>query len=220
MTGGPGSWADLIAVNPRNRDRLLAIGSEEFERVMYRWLNAYIPKPNESIPGVSDWEFEGIKVPTLIIRGGAKDYDHPPRTSMEVHSLISRSRLIDPPWPEDAWERASEATAAGTVSLRSLGARSARPAGVHRRVLTEAELCSWPERTGAVFAVALGRLGVSRVVPSRVESDQESASRAGKPPLLMGLHLSTVIRMSTFPWSIMAWQYSSQSGCSPLMERK
>jgi 2-hydroxy-6-oxonona-2,4-dienedioate hydrolase len=117
MTGGPGAWADLVAVNPRNRDRLLAIGAQEFERVMNRWLNAFVPKPNEAIPGVSDWEFEGIEVPTLIIRGGAQDYDHPPRTSMEVHSLIKGSRLIDPPLPEDAWERASEATAAGQGHL-------------------------------------------------------------------------------------------------------
>ena len=26
MQGGAGSWADLVAVNPRNADRLLAIG--------------------------------------------------------------------------------------------------------------------------------------------------------------------------------------------------
>jgi pimeloyl-ACP methyl ester carboxylesterase len=117
MTGAAGGWADLIAANPRNRERLLAIGTEEFERVMNRWLDAFIPKPNEAIPGVSDWEFDQIKVPTLIIRGGEKDYDHPPRTSMEVHSLIKGSRLIDPPWPEDAWERGAEARAAGTGDL-------------------------------------------------------------------------------------------------------
>jgi 2-hydroxy-6-oxonona-2,4-dienedioate hydrolase len=117
MTGPAGGWSDLIAANPRNRDRLLAVGSQEFERVMNRWLDAFIPKPNEAIPGVSDWEFEQIKVPTLIIRGGEKDYDHPPRTSMEVHSLIKGSRLIEPPWPEDAWERGAEARAAGTGDL-------------------------------------------------------------------------------------------------------
>jgi 2-hydroxy-6-oxonona-2,4-dienedioate hydrolase len=117
MTGAAGSWADLVAVNPRNRDRLLAIGSEEFERVMNRWLDAFIPKPNEAIPGVPDWEFEAIRCPTLIIRGGEKDYDHPPRTSYEVHALIRGSRLIEPPWPEDAWERASEAAAAGQGSV-------------------------------------------------------------------------------------------------------
>jgi pimeloyl-ACP methyl ester carboxylesterase len=117
MTGPAGGWSDLIAANPRNRDRLLAVGTGEFERVMNRWLDAFIPKPNEAIPGVSDWEFEQIKVPTLIIRGGEKDYDHPPRTSMEVHSLIKGSRLIDPPWPEDAWERGAEARAAGTGDL-------------------------------------------------------------------------------------------------------
>jgi pimeloyl-ACP methyl ester carboxylesterase len=117
MTGAAGSWADLIAVNPRNRDRLRAIGSEEFERVMNRWLDAFIPKPNEAIPGVPDWEFEKIKCPTLIIRGGENDHDHPKRTSFEVHALIKGSRLIEPPWPEDAWEQAVKATTAGTGSL-------------------------------------------------------------------------------------------------------
>lgn len=117
MATGPGSWAALIAANPRNRDRLAAIGTEEFERVMNRWLDAFIPKANEAIPGVPDWEFEKITCPTLIVRGGEKDYDHPKRTSFEVHALIKGSRLIEPPWPEDAWERAGEATGAGTGSL-------------------------------------------------------------------------------------------------------
>lgn len=117
LGGSAGGWCDLVAANPRNRDRLLAIGSEQFEHVMNRWLDAFVPKPNEAIPGVSDWEFEGIDVPTLIVRGGEKDYDHPKRTSFEIHALIRGSRLIEPPWPEDAWERAAEASFAGTGNL-------------------------------------------------------------------------------------------------------
>ena len=59
--------------------------------------------------------FDNIKVPTLIIRGGENDWDHPKRTSLEVSCLIKGSKLIDPPWPEDAWERAGEARASGKV---------------------------------------------------------------------------------------------------------
>jgi 2-hydroxy-6-oxonona-2,4-dienedioate hydrolase len=138
--GGPaGSWSDLVAANPRNKDRLLALGAEEFHRVMNRWLDAFVPKPNEPIPGVPDYEFERIKVPTLIVRGGLGDYDHPKRTSLEVHSLIQGSRLIEPPWPEDAWEQAAKATAAGTGHLFDPWVQAApalldfmagRPAGV------------------------------------------------------------------------------------------
>jgi 2-hydroxy-6-oxonona-2,4-dienedioate hydrolase len=117
MTGPAGSWSDLVAVNPRNKDRLLAVGAEKFERVMNRWLDAFVPKPNEPIPGVPDYEFEQIQAPTLIIRGGAGDFDHPKRTSLEVHCLIKGSRLIEPPWPEDAWEQASAATREGRGSL-------------------------------------------------------------------------------------------------------
>ena len=117
MKGVAGSWSDLCTVNPRNADRLRALGAEQFERVMYRWFDAFIPKPNESMPGLADWEFEQIKVPTLIVRGGVGDIDHPRRTSLEVHSLIKGSRLVEPPWPEDAWEVAAARSHQGQGSL-------------------------------------------------------------------------------------------------------
>lgn len=106
-------WKERIAENPANRDRILAMDADEFLRVMLRWLNAFVPKPGQAIPGVDDELFGDIKVPTLIIRGGENDWDHPKRTSLEVNCLIKASTLIDPPWPEDAWERAGEDRATG-----------------------------------------------------------------------------------------------------------
>jgi 2-hydroxy-6-oxonona-2,4-dienedioate hydrolase len=108
-------WRELIEANPDNEQRILDLDADEFLKVMLRWLNAYVPKPGQTIPGVEDEMFDQIKVPTLIIRGGENDWDHPKRTSLEVSCLIKGSKLIDPPWPEDAWERAGEARAAGKV---------------------------------------------------------------------------------------------------------
>ena len=108
-------WKERIAENPGNSDRILAMDSDEFLRIMLRWLNAFVPKPGQAIPGVDDELFGDIKVPTLIIRGGENDWDHPKRTSLEVNCLIKGSTLIDPPWPEDAWERAGEDRASGKV---------------------------------------------------------------------------------------------------------
>jgi 2-hydroxy-6-oxonona-2,4-dienedioate hydrolase len=110
-------WKALIEANPRNRDRLLSLGREGFFKIMMRWLNAFVPKPGQTIPGVADEQFEKITVPTMIIRGGENDIDHPKSTSMEVHCLIRGSRLVEPPWPEDAWERAMEARAQGNGNL-------------------------------------------------------------------------------------------------------
>ena len=74
---------------------------------MLRWLMAFVTKPGQTLPGVDDYMFDRVTVPTLIIRGGAKDIDHPKRTSLEVSCLIEGAKLIDPPWPEDAWEAAN-----------------------------------------------------------------------------------------------------------------
>jgi pimeloyl-ACP methyl ester carboxylesterase len=112
-----GEWNALIGANPKNRQRILDIGADELQRVMMRWLTPWVPKPGMTIPGVDDWMFDRIQIPTLIIRGGENDVDHPKRTSLEVSCLIKGSKLIEPPWPEDAWERAMEATLAGTGDL-------------------------------------------------------------------------------------------------------
>ncbi|MFA5709203.1 alpha/beta fold hydrolase [Mycolicibacterium sp.] len=101
-------WRERIEQNPANEERFRALDPDEFLKLMLRWLNAYVPKPGQTIPGVVDEMFDNITVPTLIIRGGENDWDHPKRTSFEVHCLIKGSTLIDPPWPEDAWERAGE----------------------------------------------------------------------------------------------------------------
>ena len=101
-------WKERIEANPANRQRFLDLDTDEFLKVMLRWLNAFVSKPGQTIPGVPDEMFENITVPTLIIRGGENDWDHPKRTSLEVSCLIKGSTLIDPPWPEDAWERAGE----------------------------------------------------------------------------------------------------------------
>ncbi len=107
-----GEWKERIEESPANLDRIRGLDADEFLKVMLRWLNAFVPKPGQTIPGVEDGLFDDIKVPTLIIRGGENDWDHPKRTSLEVSCLIKDSELIDPPWPEDAWERAGEKFAA------------------------------------------------------------------------------------------------------------
>jgi pimeloyl-ACP methyl ester carboxylesterase len=108
------NWQEQLRTNPRNKELLLNWDRDAYIRQMLRWLNAYIPKPGQTIPGVEDEEFENIKVPTLIIRSGENDWDHPKRTSYEVHCLIKGSRMVEPPWPEDAWEKSTAANAAGT----------------------------------------------------------------------------------------------------------
>jgi len=108
-------WQDRIEANPENRSRLAALDAGDFLRVMRSWLDAFVPKPGQTIPGVDDEMFTAITIPTLIIRGGKDDWDHPRRTSLEIHCLIKGSQLIDPPWPEDAWERAGELRASGKV---------------------------------------------------------------------------------------------------------
>jgi 2-hydroxy-6-oxonona-2,4-dienedioate hydrolase len=110
-----GEWKERIAENPANEARILSQDKDQFLKLMLRWLNAFVSKPGQTIPGVEDELFDNIRVPTLIIRGGANDWDHPKRTSLEVSCLIKGSKLIDPPWPEDAWERASEDRAQGKV---------------------------------------------------------------------------------------------------------
>jgi pimeloyl-ACP methyl ester carboxylesterase len=106
-------WAETISANPSNRDRLLAMDTQEFIDGQKRWLNAYIPEPDAPIPGLKDEELAAIHIPTLIFRSGKEDEYHPEFLSLELHRLIPGSELVDPPWGEDEWNRVKRLSVAG-----------------------------------------------------------------------------------------------------------
>jgi len=56
--------------------------------------------------------------------------------------------------------------------------------------------------------------------PRTAAQPMRSATSGGKPPVATGPQLVGVIRISDLPCRAMARLYSSQSGCSPAMERK
>jgi hypothetical protein len=54
---------------------------------------------------VSVADLASIKMPVLILRNSPYDLSHPAEVTDQLHRLIPHSRLIDPPWPEDEWNR-------------------------------------------------------------------------------------------------------------------
>ncbi len=56
-------------------------------------------------------DFARLTMPTLIVRGSVRDIYHPARISEWVHELIPHSKIIDPPWPDDAPVQRLAATA-------------------------------------------------------------------------------------------------------------
>ncbi|MFF2514426.1 alpha/beta hydrolase [Streptomyces sp. NPDC058086] len=99
-------WKQRIEQNPRNKERFEALSSAELISVLKLWLSAFIPTPGQVIPGVRDDDLATISTPTAIIRSGANDEEHPLLTCYSVHALIKGSKVVEPPWDEDAWEKA------------------------------------------------------------------------------------------------------------------
>ncbi len=110
-------WDDTLAANPSNRERLLAMDTQEFIDIQKRWLNAYIPMPDAPVPGIKEEELAALALPTLIFRGGKGDEYHPEFLSLELHRLIPGSQLVDPPWGEDEWNRIKRLAVAGKGSF-------------------------------------------------------------------------------------------------------
>ena len=110
-------WAENLALNPAGRDQLLALDTDDFISVMLRWMLAYIPRPDEPLPGVSNDLLAAIKAPTLIFANGNEDLYHPYEVSVAVHEQIDGSRLVAPPWGEAEFVEASRRRRAGTGDL-------------------------------------------------------------------------------------------------------
>lgn len=98
-------WAEQIRRNPKNRDIILAQDPDRFIETMERWAMAYMPSETSPVPGMQPEDFAGLKMPTLIYRNGESDLSHTRATSEWVHELIPHSEIVDPPWPDDEWNR-------------------------------------------------------------------------------------------------------------------
>ncbi len=98
-------WADQIRRNPGNRDILLAQDPDDFIATMERWASFYLPVETSPVPGMSPEDFARLNMPVLIFRNGRSDLSHPRQTSEWVHELIPHSKLVEPPWPDDEWNR-------------------------------------------------------------------------------------------------------------------
>lgn len=108
-------WAEPLKRNPRNRDILLRQDPARFIETMERWAIAFLPTAESPVPGMTATDFKRLTMPTRIYRSGTSDLSHTRKTSEEVHALIAGSELVDPPWPDDDWNRRS-AEAARTGS--------------------------------------------------------------------------------------------------------
>lgn len=101
-------WSEQIQRNPRNRDIILAQDPERFIETMERWALAYMPSQTSPVPGMSPAAFARLRMPVLIFRNGKSDLSHTRKTSEWVHELIPHSELVDPPWPDEEWNRRSD----------------------------------------------------------------------------------------------------------------
>lgn len=110
-------WSEVLERNERNPGRFLALDRAEFIKTMERWMLVYCPRPDSTVPGLSDAELQRLDVPTLVFRSGASDPHHTRATSEQLHALIPGSLLVEPPWPDEEWIHRGEAARNGTGAL-------------------------------------------------------------------------------------------------------
>jgi pimeloyl-ACP methyl ester carboxylesterase len=84
-------YAERIAANPKNRERLMAIEPQRFIAVMTRWRDLFVAGANLPVLGVTEAELATIKVPTIIIPGN--DQTHASTSGRIAHEMIKGSVL-------------------------------------------------------------------------------------------------------------------------------
>jgi pimeloyl-ACP methyl ester carboxylesterase len=107
-------WAEVIERNPSNRDRFLAQDPSEFIATLERWMVAYCPCGDETVPGVPDAQARALDVPALVFRSGESDPHHTRATSERLAELLPSARLVEPPWGDREWIERQQARTAGT----------------------------------------------------------------------------------------------------------
>lgn len=112
-------WQEVLAGNPGNRERFLAMDRDEFLAVMDRWMLAYCPCEDSLVPGLDDEDVARLSVPILVFRSGASDMSHTRATSEALGAGLPNAELVEPPWGDDEWnERRAAVEDTGSLFVR------------------------------------------------------------------------------------------------------
>jgi pimeloyl-ACP methyl ester carboxylesterase len=106
-------FADRIAANPANRERLLAQDPAAFCETMKRWNRSFYYRADAALTAVPDAALRNIAMPTLIVAGN--DDVHPPSVSDVMGKLIPGAKLVPSPWSNAQWLDRFTGRAGGSV---------------------------------------------------------------------------------------------------------
>ena len=95
-------WAEVIARNPGNRQRILDQDPTAFIAAMERWMVAYCPT-DEPVPGLPLAAARALDIPALVFRSGESDVWHTRATSERLAEVLPQARLVEPPWGDREW---------------------------------------------------------------------------------------------------------------------
>jgi pimeloyl-ACP methyl ester carboxylesterase len=94
-------FAERIAANPGNRERILAQDPRTFIDTMKRWNRSFYWRPEEVLAAVENTALQALSMPTLIFEGG--DDIHPAEVSHDMARLIPGAELVPSAWPHEEW---------------------------------------------------------------------------------------------------------------------
>jgi pimeloyl-ACP methyl ester carboxylesterase len=121
-------YQELIAADPANRDRLMAMDPQQYMAVMSHWLQIFLQGPREPVLGMTTEALQAIGVPTWVVPGN--DKTHVSCHGREAAALIPGCELFElpvadedvPALPFSAWGPHEETLAtAMTDFMRRVG---------------------------------------------------------------------------------------------------
>ena len=108
-----GFFAERIAQNPGNKDRVLGMEVDDFISTMERWGSYFSEAGDLPVIGATEAELGGIQVPICIVAGD--DDVHPTKAAQDLHRIVPNSEYHDPPIPKAEFDAFPSFMARDTV---------------------------------------------------------------------------------------------------------
>ena len=89
------AYRDRLALNPDNRERLMAMDPAEYIRVMGHWLERFMTGPEGPVRGVPEDELKAYRVPVMVVPGN--DKTHSSVSGRAAARLIANAELVELP---------------------------------------------------------------------------------------------------------------------------